>query len=127
DPKTKRGRPPRCEFRWGGNWSFEAVVTSISETLSMFLPDGTPVRSKVSLSLKQSKDEGKFPFQNPTSGGVTGHKSHVVRQQETLELIAAREYGEGRHWRYIAELNRIDTPMVVTPGTIMTLPPLPEE
>lgn len=127
DPKTKKSRPPHCEFHWGGNWSFEAVVTSISEQLTMFLPDGTPIRSQVDISLKQAKDPGKFPFQNPTSGGVPGHRTHIVRQSETLDWIAASEYGEARHWRYIAETNNIDNPMQVTPGTILQLPPLPVE
>jgi hypothetical protein len=127
DPKTKKSRPPRCEFHWGGGWSFEAVVTTISEQLTMFLPDGTPIRSQVDITLKQAKDPGKFPFQNPTSGGVPGHRTHVVRESETLDWIASSEYGEARHWRYIAEQNNLDNPMQVTPGTILQLPPLPVE
>jgi hypothetical protein len=127
DANTKKSSPPKCEFHWGGGWSFEAVVTSISEQLTMFLPDGTPIRSQVDISLKQSKDPGKFPFQNPTSGGVPGHRTHVVLESETLDWIAASEYGEARHWRYIAEQNNLDNPMQVPPGAILQLPPLPQE
>jgi hypothetical protein len=127
DSTTQRGRPPQCEFRWGGNWSFKAVVTSISEKLTLFLPDGMPIRSELSLTLKQAQDEGEFPFQNPTSGGVVGHRTHIVRQRETLDGIAAAEYGQARHWRYIAEVNRIDNPLTLRPGRLLRLPPLPEE
>ncbi len=124
---TGRARPPRCEFRWGGNWSFQAVATTINEKLTLFLPDGTPIRSEMNLTLKQAKDEGEFPFQNPTSGGAVGYRSHTVRQRETLDGIAAAEYGEARHWRYIAEANHIDNPLTLRPGRVLRLPPLPEE
>ncbi len=124
DPKTNKGRPPRCMFEWGSAWSFEAVVTSISTNFTMFLEDGTPTRASVDLSLKQAKDPGSFPAQNPTSGGVAGHKRHTVQQRETLDLIAAREYGDASQWRHIAEANGIDDPLRLKPGMILTLPPV---
>lgn len=126
DPKTGKGRPPRCTFEWGSAWSFEAVVTSIDTNFTMFLEDGTPTRATVNLSLKQAKDPGNFPAQNPTSGGIAGHKRYVVQQRETLDLIAAQEYGQASHWRHIAEANNIDDPMRIRPGTVLALPPLPE-
>jgi len=124
--KTEKGRPPTCTFEWGAAWSFDAVVTSISTNFTMFLEDGTPTRATVDLSLKQATDPGRFPAQNPTSGGNAGHKRHVVQQHETLDFIAAEEYGEARHWRHIADANRIDDPMRLRPGTVLQLPPLSE-
>lgn len=127
DPDSHTGRPPRCMFEWGEAWSFEAVVTSITQSFTMFLGDGTPVRATVDLALKQAADPGRFPAQNPTSGGVAGHKTHIVEQRETLDLIASREYGQSRHWRFIADANGITDPMRVRPGTLLTLPPLTDE
>ncbi|MGE0598882.1 MAG: peptidoglycan-binding protein [Dehalococcoidia bacterium] len=124
DPVTQRGKPPSCTFEWGNAWSFEAVVTSINTSFTMFLGDGTPVRATVDLSLKQAKDPGRFPAQNPTSGGIAGHRRHIVEQSETLDAIAAREYGQASHWRHIAEANGIDDPMRVRAGTVLALPPL---
>lgn len=126
DPATGKGRPPNCSFEWGNSWSFEAVVTQISTNFTMFLEDGTPTRATVDVTLKQVKDPGKFPAQNPTSGGVAGHKRHVVQQRETLDYIAAQEYGDAHHWRHIAEANGIDDPMRLAPGTVLALPPLSE-
>jgi hypothetical protein len=127
DPKTDKGRPPNCTFEWGNAWSFEAVVTSITTNFTMFKEDGTPTRANVDLTLKQAKDPGKFPAQNPTSGGVAGHKRHIVQQAETLDYIAAREYGEAHHWRHIAEANGLDDPMRLQPGMVLALPPLAED
>jgi nucleoid-associated protein YgaU len=125
NPKTKKGEPPRCEFIWGNVWSFEAVVTNINQNFTMFLEDGTPVRSTVDLTLKQTKDIRDFPGTNPTSGGVPGQRTRVVKQGETLDLIAAEEYGDSNHWRFIAEQNNIQHPLRVKPGRVLSLPPLP--
>ncbi len=126
DSKTNKGRPPECMFEWGNAWSFKAVVTSMTQKFTMFLEDGTPTRATVDLTLKQAHDPGRFPAQNPTSGGVAGHRTRVVQQRETLDLIAAEEYGESRHWRHIAEANGIDNPLRLRPGTRLAIPPLDE-
>ena len=41
DPKTKKGQPPQCEFRWGTMWSFKAVIANITQKFTLFLADGT--------------------------------------------------------------------------------------
>lgn len=125
DPKTKKGQPPKCEFRWGTMWSFKAVVGAVTAKYTMFLPDGTPVRATLDVTFKQIEDEGLYPKQNPTSGGVPGHRSHIIKEGETLDWIASQEYGNSNHWRYIAEVNGIDNPFKVAPGTVINLPPLP--
>jgi hypothetical protein len=125
DPKSKKSQPPRCEFRWGTMWSFKAVVASISQKFTLFLPDGTPVRATVDVTLKQVEDEGLYPKQNPTSGGVPGHRTHTLKEGESLDWLAAKEYGNANYWRYIAEVNHIDNPFHLKPGTVVALPPLP--
>jgi hypothetical protein len=125
DPKTKKGQPPRCEFRWGTMWSFKAVVAQISQKFTLFLPDGTPVRATLDVTFRQVEDEGLYPKQNPTSGGVPGHRTHTLKEGESLDWIAAQEYGAAAHWRFIAEVNGIDNPFHLQPGLVIQLPPLP--
>jgi len=124
DPTTQQGSPPIVEFEWGRMWSFKAVITSISQNFTLFLENGTPTRATVDLKLKQVDDPGRRPFQNPTSGGRAGHRSRVIRQGETLDIVAQEEYGHPGHWRHIAEANRIDNPFRLIPGSILALPPL---
>ncbi|MFQ5380402.1 MAG: peptidoglycan-binding protein [Dehalococcoidia bacterium] len=124
DSRTQQSSPPICEFQWGSMWSFRAVVTNISQKFTLFKEDGTPTRATVDLSLKQAEDPDDFPFQNPTSGGAAGHRTHVVRQGDRLDFIAAEEYGEARHWRHVAEANGIDDPFTLRPGAVLALPPL---
>lgn len=127
DPKTNKGRPPNCMFQWGSAWSFQCVVTSINTNFTMFLENGTPTRATVDLSLKQATDPGRFPAQNPTSGGLAGYKRRVVQQSETLDYIASQEYGNSSFWRQIAEANGIDDPIRVRAGTVLTLPPASDD
>ena len=124
DPVTQQGSPPIVEFEWGRVWSFKAVITSITQNFTMFLENGIPTRATVDLSLKQVDDPGLSPFQNPTSGGSAGHRSRVIRQGESLDIIAEEEYGHPRHWRHIADANTIDNPFRLLPGTVLALPPL---
>ena len=125
DPKTKKSQPPKCEFRWGSMWSFKAVLADITQKFTLFLPDGTPVRATLDVTFRQTEDEGLFPKQNPTSGGMPGHRTRIVKAGETLDWIASQEYGEAKYWRYIAEVNRIDNPFHIKPGMVLQLPPLP--
>lgn len=54
DPKTQKGRPPRVLFSWGKNWLFNAVIVSMQQQYTLFLPSGMPVRAMVSLELQES-------------------------------------------------------------------------
>jgi len=125
DPKTRKGRPPVVEFQWGEVWTFKAVVTSITSNFTLFDVSGMPVRATCDIALKQVEDPDSYPFQNPTSGGVAGHRTHIFEQGERLDVIAAREYGDAQQWRHIAAANGIDDPFRVRPGRILSLPPLP--
>ena len=52
DINTDIHAPPICTFVWG-NVSFTGIIESLNTTFTMFLRDGTPVRAKMTLSLKQ--------------------------------------------------------------------------
>jgi len=125
DPKTKKGQPPQVEFRWGAMWSFKAVIANITQKFTLFLADGTPVRASLDIVFRQVEDEGLYPRQNPTSGGVPGHRTHTMKEGETLDFLAAKEYGSAAQWRFIAEFNKIDDPSRLKPGTVIALPTLP--
>ena len=51
-------------------------------------------------------------------------KRRVVQRGDTLNRIAAEEYGSAAHWRTIAEYNRIRNPRRLQPGEELLLPPL---
>lgn len=120
----KSGQPPICRFQWGKIRAFQAIVENVDLTFTMFLPDGTPVRAKAKVSLKEYVDEGIFPRQNPTSVSEA-RKIWVVVEGETLDWIAYQEYGSAVHWRHIADANELADPKDLHPGQVLNLPPLP--
>jgi hypothetical protein len=122
--RTKISDPPWVEFRWGKTWSFKAVIQEMKQQFILFKPDGTPVRAKVTMTFLQAADDSEHAFQNPTSGGVQDHKVHIVKDGETIDLIAFEEYGNSNAWRHLATANNLDDPTRLQAGQRLLLVPL---
>ncbi len=122
DKKNKKGRPPKVCFQWGLAWTFEAVITSITQKFVLFLDDGTPVRATLDVTFQQIRDESLFPKQNPTSGGVGGERMWTVKQGDTLASIAFSEYGDPGQWRAIADANNLTQVRRLSPGMVLEIP-----
>lgn len=122
DPTTNNARPPYVIFHWGNLHSFKAVATNLTLQFTYFSQTGTPLRAKVSLSLKQYEESRAFGPQNPTSGTPRPHRVHRVQPGETLDRISARYYGDSTRWRQIAAANGIADPLGVRAGTVLSIP-----
>lgn len=122
DPKTKRGRPPIVRLLWGLNWSFDAVITNISQKFTLFLQDGTPVRATLDVTFQQGRDPNDKEAQNPTSGGEGGERLWTVSPGDTLAWIAFKMYGTSTNWRPIAQANGLTNVRRLTPGTVLVIP-----
>lgn len=67
----KSKRPPIYIFTWGNQKYLRCFVEKLDFDLTLFLPDGTPVRAVVNLSLKQVDSPTARPSQgspNPSQG-----------------------------------------------------------
>jgi hypothetical protein len=122
DNHTSSGRPPKVRFQWGPAWSFEAVITSITQKFTLFASDGTPVRATLDVSFQQIRDEHNHPAQNPTSGGSGGERQWIVRDGDSLASIAYAVYGNSTRWRAIADANRLVRVRDLQPGTVLGIP-----
>lgn len=71
-------RPPHVDFHWA-SFTFRGVMEKISATALMFKPDGTPVRAKVTVTMKERRED---------NGGGTGAGSQV-----TLSAMGAMVQG----------------------------------
>jgi hypothetical protein len=121
EKNSKKGRPPEVRFHWG-EIVFEGVIQSISQRLTLFLPNGRPVRAVVDLTMTESHDAKMFEKQNPTSGGVGGERVWIVREGDTLPWIAYREYNDATEWRAIADANGLTQVRRLVPGTALVIP-----
>jgi nucleoid-associated protein YgaU len=116
-------RPPICTLQWGKFQIFRGVLTSLNQTFTLFLADGTPVRATLGCSFKRyrSSDEAMKTI-DFHSADVP--KTHTVRRGDTLSSIAARHYNDPGLWRHIARANGISNPRVLTPGQVLRVPKL---
>ena len=71
----KNKRPPIYLFTWGSNSYLRCFVKSFNFKLTLFLPDGTPVRAVVDLDLEQvdpPSPSGSQGSRNPSAGERAG-------------------------------------------------------
>jgi len=123
--RASNARPPWVEFHWGKQFvSYKSVITTCSVTFTYFSSDGIPLRAKATLALKQYEEGKAFGAQNPTSGTPRPHRVHRVQPGETLDRISARYYGDSTRWRQLAIANRVEDPLTIRPGSLLSVPEL---
>ena len=117
--------PPVLTFQWGPpmiGFMYHVRMTSCEISYERFTSAGIPIRAMINLQLQEVPSLlGSLPM-NPTSGGQPGRRTHTVGEGETLQSIATANYGTPALWRRIAEVNGIDDPARVRPGTTVYLP-----
>jgi hypothetical protein len=115
-------RPPICTFTWG-TFNFQCVVEKVGGSLTLFLPDGTPVRATLNVSFTEYIEVEMLAKETPTESADHA-KTYLVKRGDTLAGIAAAEYGDPQAWRPIARANGISDPMSIRPGQRLSLPAL---
>ncbi len=99
------------------------AISKLEVEYNLFLPDGTPVRAKAMVHLRQlttAQDIMKLlTKQSPDHSRI-----YTVKNGDTIQGIASMAYEDPREWRRIAKSNRIDDPMDLRPGLQLVLPPI---
>jgi nucleoid-associated protein YgaU len=138
DPKTFA--PPVLIFTMG-QFHFQCVLVDAPQKFTMFLRDGTPVRSTLSCKFEEytpiqvNIQSGLFigppTIQNIVSGvaktlnvGIANSSpmNYVVGVGDTLQKIAADLLGDASRWRELASANKIDDPFHLAPGKKLVVP-----
>jgi hypothetical protein len=129
-------RPPTVKFTWGQTVSFSAVCKQLSVQYVLFHSDGRPIRAQAKIALVQvapDANEGRPaqsgelepPPQNPTTRGMAGLRTHMLRDGDSLQSISYARYGDPTLWRLLAEANGIDDPTCLPArGTVLAIPRL---
>lgn len=122
DQNEKLHAPPIVEFGWAEQ-AFRGVLQSLEITYVLFHSDGTPLRAKLSLTIKEHRPvDVRLKADSLTSSDV--EKRYVARAGETLSSIAGATLRDPGRWREIAVANGITDPRRVEPGTVLTVPRL---
>ncbi|HTR00578.1 MAG TPA: LysM peptidoglycan-binding domain-containing protein [Candidatus Acidoferrum sp.] len=116
-------RPNFVTITWGSSLTFQGILKSFDTTYTLFKPDGTPLRAKISLNFSSymapataAKKEGK------NSPDLT----HLVTVKggDTLPQLSARVFGTSRYYVQLAQFNRLDKFRQLKPGQVLTFPPI---
>jgi nucleoid-associated protein YgaU len=117
--------PPTVTFQWGPpmlGFMYDVVLTNVSANYTRFHSSGIPVRAEVTIAMQVQPSLLSSIPTNPTSGGLPGRTTHMIRDGESLQSVAQQHYGHPGAWRRIAEINGITNPQRVRPGTTVYLP-----
>lgn len=132
--------PPVLLFSLG-SFQFRCVLADANQRFTMFLRDGTPVRSILSVRFQEfvptdvEVRRGLF-LASPTASEMAGRAVsaagsvlaeepvvHVVVEGDTLSGLAAAYLGDPALWREIARANAVEDPLRLTPNTRLVVPP----
>lgn len=113
-------RPPVLLLSWG-QFTFQGVLERLGQNYTLFTEEGRPVRALVTAAFKQFSTADEEARGNPP-GDPT--KTHQVKDGESLNLIAAKEYGDPALWRVIADENHLQRPRELEVGSVLVLPAL---
>jgi nucleoid-associated protein YgaU len=118
--------PPPLRFIWGmpAVEPYTCVLEKVSAKYTMFLSDGTPVRARLNITLKEFKTELNKREKAKQSPDKT--KIYITKRGDSLWLIASEKYGNPYMWRPIADKNKIKNPRFIEPGIELLIPPLEE-
>lgn len=113
--------PPTVYLQWGTWTWFDSFLKDFKATFTAFRADGTPIRANLTLTLTENVAPNQG--QNPTSGAFGSRETHTVVAGDSLASVSYKAYGRADYWRAIAEVNQIDDPFRVVPGTSLLIPP----
>jgi nucleoid-associated protein YgaU len=114
--------PPPLLFVWG-SLIFPCVLESVTQTFDFFNALGMPLRARLNVTLKEHETlEDILGSNQLLSADRT--KQWLFKKGDTLQRIAAQEYGDPNKWRPIAEANIIDNPLTIAVGRALKVPAL---
>jgi hypothetical protein len=118
DPKRPKA-PRRCRLQWG-SFQFTGMISSYSETLDFFAPEGIPLRATLALTLKE--DRYQFDMDEKASAAVRDMPKFTPGGTGVSAAQASQAAGNNpRDWRALANANNLENPRT-TPESGVSVP-----
>jgi hypothetical protein len=115
-------RPRFLKLIWGQHLALRCVLKSVTINYTLFKPDGSPLRAKLTAVFSESVDEQlRTAREDETSPDLT--RVRILRQDETLPNIAYQHYGDAAEYARLARFNNLDDFRALVPGQSLALPP----
>lgn len=117
--EQQKKRPPTLLFQWG-SFKMKCVIESVSVSYLMFKSDGTAVRARCTVKLKEwvaADFTGSAP--GDTGKDTTRVKLVAVSGGQTVSQVAA---ANGVSTRALAQANNITDPLADLTGKVLSVP-----
>lgn len=108
---------------WGSGLQFNCRLTSLDIDYSLFKPDGTPLRAKLTANFEQYLSPQEIVnLSNKNSPDMT--HARTVIDGDTLPDMCYRIYGDSKYYIGVAEFNNLSNFRQLKPGAVILFPPL---
>ena len=114
--------PNFLQLNWG-TFIFNGVMESATVTYKLFHSSGAPLRASINASFKQSVSRTEQTAQARLQSPDLTHFK-IVKEGETLPLIAKKIYGDSKYYLEIARVNNINNFRRLKAGQQLVLPPI---
>ncbi len=115
-------RPNYIKLSWA-QLQFQCVLTKLNITYTLFKPNGTPIRAKVSVTFLSFASEKQLAAEaNMTSPDLTHLVTTVAG--DSLPALCHRIYGSSTYYLRVAAFNNLLDFRNLSPGMQLAFPPL---
>lgn len=108
---------------WGTTVSFRCRLTKLDVEYSLFAPNGTPLRAKLSVAFEQYLSPKRVAQESDKSSPDLTHIRTVVAG-DSLPLMCYRIYGDSKYYLEVARMNGLTDFRRLQAGSRITFPPL---
>jgi hypothetical protein len=121
---TSVKRPPLLTFTWGANFPvFKGVIEKLNVKYTLFLPDGTPCRATVQLTMKQANKLLNKKEAEAANKRAEQNQGTTTQGGERADQVAENSGHGAANTRQMASQNNMDNPQSIPPGTNVQGPP----
>jgi len=114
-------RPPFVKVIWGDEL-FEGVLVNLDITYTLFQPDGTPLRAKVSLSCREQVPQPKQSRRRQDSSPDLTHV-RTINEDDSIHLMTYKIYDDPRYYLEVAKANGLTNFRSLKTGEKLIFPP----
>ncbi|MCB0835202.1 MAG: hypothetical protein KDD99_00970 [Bacteroidetes bacterium] len=116
-------RPNFVKIQWGENITFKSVLKTFDTTYTLFKPDGSPLRAKVSLSFGEYIAPKKVKQKDGDNSPDISHLVTVV-QGQNLPQLCEQMWNDNSYYVDVARYNNLNKFRHLKGGQKLIFPPI---
>lgn len=116
-------RPNFVKIQWGKNLTFKGVLTSLDTTYTLFKPDGSPLRAKISLSFTQYISPSTVKKEDQQESPDITHML-ITKEGDSLPKLSYQVWNDPNYYIQVAKYNGLNKFRKLKGGKKLFFPPI---